>query len=133
MDPAEELRQKYIHCPIKPDQVAGLWEAEDPIDLCQDFLLEFLQDQSEAAGRNLNAYSEYEDRYEKNQELKFLAGYIVDVLVVLKHTLKLEDDCLIADILDLFWRVLDLNDKSSKASDGSAVKNRTQTLMDGLS
>ena len=50
-----------------------------------------MNDQSEKQGGDINAYDENENRYEPNQELKWLADYLVNSLVLSKSDLHLED------------------------------------------
>ena len=44
------------------------------------------------AGTNLNAFNENEKRYEVNQELNWLAQYLINGLIMIKNTLKVKDD-----------------------------------------
>ena len=70
----EELNQsasqarilKYKSYVVKPEQVDELWEAEDPVDKAQEFLLEYIDVYNEANGENIQKYDQYEKRYEPN-------------------------------------------------------------------
>lgn len=57
--------------------------------------------------KDINKYTANEMRYEPNWELKWLADYIVNGLVCLKHELKMEDTDAIAETLQALWETLD--------------------------
>jgi len=62
---------------------------------------------SEEKGMDINIYNEFEKRYEPDQELKWLANYLVQSLIFFKQDLSLENDETIADLLNTFWKTLD--------------------------
>ena len=70
-------------------------------------LLEHIGTQSQKSNTDLNAFSENENRYEPNQELKWLGNFLVDALVLCKHDLKIEDNVTSALVIDAMWRTLD--------------------------
>lgn len=75
---ASQIRaEKYRLFLIKPEQVTGVWESEDPNAAVTELLLEHLVVLSEERGRDLQFYSEFESRYEPGQELKWLSDYVV--------------------------------------------------------
>jgi len=102
-----ELKAKYEVYVVGPDQVDDLWNSEDPCNTAQDMLLEHLAVLSEKAGQDLNAFDQNENRYEKNQELKWLADFVVNALVHCKHDLKMDDPIHIAEVIECLWKTLD--------------------------
>ena len=67
--------------------------------MAQDYIQEYLDAKIKSSGKNINEYNENEKRYEPNQELKILADYVVNGLVVIKHDIALADADACADML----------------------------------
>jgi len=74
---------------------------------CQELIQDYLKVYSTQNSKDIQKYNETEMRYEPNMELKWLADYIVNGLVFLKHDLKLEDQDGIAETLQALWETLD--------------------------
>jgi len=63
-------------------------------------------------------------------ELKWLADYLVNGLVLLKHELKMEDNDAIAETLQALWSTLDfLNITDEIGQGGKAVNSRFMVLQ----
>jgi len=110
----EELKQYWRKYVVKPDMVEELWKDDDPVTIAEDMILEHIEvlGQDSSQGKDYNQYNEFEKRYEHNQELKWLAKFIVESLILLKHDLKMENEETIAELLNIFWKTLDfLNGK----------------------
>ena len=75
--------------------------------MAQELLIEYIPLYGEHLGQRINYYSENEMRYEPNQELSWLADFIVNGLVLLKHDLAMDNDEKIADVLKCLWDTLD--------------------------
>ena len=88
----EFSRKNYDEYVVKPNQILELWYSENPIDFCQELLEAHLNFLSKSAGIDINAFNENEKRYELNQELKWLAQYLINGLIMIKNTLKVRDD-----------------------------------------
>jgi hypothetical protein len=41
---------------VKPEQVDELWDAENPVDKAQEFLLEYIDDYNETNGTDIQKY-----------------------------------------------------------------------------
>ena len=72
-------------------------------------------------GFDINEYDELEKRFEPNCELKWLADYFVNALVLCKHTLKIETDDLCADIVDMLWKTMDYKNIWEEVTGGGAA------------
>jgi len=110
----EELKQYWRKYVVKPDMVEELWKDDDPVAIAEDMILEHIEvlSQDSPQGKDFNHYNEFEKRYEHNQELKWLAKFIVESLILLKHDLKMENEETVAELLNTFWKTLDfLNGK----------------------
>jgi len=107
MTESQERLAKYRLFVVKPEDVEPLWNAEDPCKFCQDLLQDYMSVYSSELKKDINAYSANEMRYEPHWELKWLADYIVNGLVLLKHDLKMEDCDGIAETLNALWETLD--------------------------
>ena len=57
--------------------------------------------------KNINTYSENENRYEPNQELKWLGDYLVNGLILLKSDLGIVETEINCDALHVLWKTLD--------------------------
>lgn len=135
ISPEEEERikreEKYSKFMIKPDQIEDLWNAEDPCQVAQDHINEYLDAKSKGSGKNINAYNENEKRYEPNQELKILADYVVNGLVVIKQDLSFTDADACADLLQILWDTLNFLDYNPKTFQ-EAVQSRFDFLLENV-
>ena len=122
--------EKYKLFVVKPEDVNPLWEAEDPSTMAQELLKDFLPVFSESLGGiDINYFSENETRYEPNQELKWLADFLINGLVLLKHDLAMEDVESISDVLQAMWETLDfMNVDDQLDQGGAAVHGRFTNL-----
>ena len=84
---------------------------------------------SEKTGQNLNAFDQNEDRYEKNQELKWLADFIVNSLVLCKHDLKMEDPVQISEVVETLWKTLDYQNIEDEIENGGAAVHGRFTFL----
>ena len=135
ISPEEEERikreEKYSKFMIKPEQIDELWNAEDPCQLAQTYIQEYLDDKIKSSGKDINAYNENEKRYEPNQELKILADYVVNGLVVIKHDMSLKDADACADMLQILWDTLNFLDYNP-AKFQDAVQSRYDFLLENI-
>ena len=95
---AQERKAKYRLYVVKPEEIDNLWFAEDPSAHVQELLAEHLGE-LKSENKNVNAYSENEDRYEPRQELKWLGDYLVNGLILLKSDLAIVETDLTCDLL----------------------------------
>ena len=47
---------KYKSYVVKPEQIDELWDAENPVDKAQEFLLEYIDDYNETNGTDIQKY-----------------------------------------------------------------------------
>lgn len=133
MSESKERLSKYKLFVVKPEQVDELWNSEDPIAFASELILEHLSVLSEERGQDVNKYSDTEKRYEPNQELKWLSDYLVNSLILLKHTLALEDADTVAEALNALWKTLDfLNVTDEIENGGAAVHSRYNVLQEEM-
>lgn len=119
---------------VKPEEVQNLWDHDDPCIYCQELLQEFLVVYKEQKGKDINKYDENEKRYEPKMELKWLADYLVNALVLLKHELNMENNDAVAEALQVFWDSLDfLNINEEMEGGGKAVNSRFMIMQNGVS
>ena len=84
-------------------------------------------------GESINAFDDCENRYEPNQELKWLGDYLINSLVLCKNELGLESNEIISRLVELLWGTLDFKNCSDQISrGGSAVHERFNFLQRGL-
>jgi len=95
-------------------------------------LLEYLDTCSEDAGKNIQVYNEFEKRYEPNMELKWLADYLLNGLVLIKHTLCLTDTDATAEVLQALWETLDFQNIKDEMDGGKAIHGRFMILQSNL-
>ena len=82
---------------------------------------------------NLNVYSEFEGRYEPGQELKWMADYLVQSLVLVMGDCQISEPTLVADLLNVLWKTLDFTNVSEKIEGGgAAVHSRFKFLKSQL-
>ena len=84
---------------------------------------------SERTGQDLNAFDQNEDRFERNQELKWLADFIVNALVVCKHDLQMEDPANIAEVVEIMWKTLDYRNLEDEIENGGAAVHGRFTFL----
>lgn len=75
------------------------------------------------------AWDEFEKRFENN-ELKWIADFVVNNLVFVKTTLKLSNAKTEAEVLQLLWETLDLFGPDQDVE--SAIQSRYKILREGL-
>lgn len=129
---AQERKAKYRLYVVKPEEIDNLWFAEDPSAHVQELLAEHLGE-LKSENKNVNAYSENEDRYEPRQELKWLGDYLVNGLILLKSDLAIVETDLTCDLLQVLWKTLDFqNTRDSVGNGGAAVHGRFSYLQEQL-
>ena len=84
---------------------------------------------SEKSGEDLNSYSDLENRYEPNQELKWLADFIVNVVVLCKHDLKIENPEIVAETVEAMWKTLDYHNIQDEVENGGAAIHGRYTFL----
>lgn len=98
---------------VRPDSIDGLWEAEEPQKVAQKLLLEYVEDVSQATGKDWRSWDENEMRFEAN-ELKWIADYMIHALVFIKSDLAIADSTCASHIMQVLWSTLDLlNDQQT--------------------
>lgn len=80
-------------------------------------------------GRDLVSWDEFESRFEAN-ELKWIADFVVNNMVFVKTTLKIDDTVCISKILAAFWTTLDLFGPADELE--AALASRYEKLHQSL-
>ena len=124
--PEEEV---YAECVLFPSHISQVWESEQPNQAVQQHLLNYIDRISQTHDRKYQDWDEFENRYEPS-ELKWLADFELHNLIFLKETLKLEDDVIVTETLDVLWRTLDLFSSDTELKDAAAF--RFNKLREGL-
>ena len=69
---------------VRPEQVADIWEAEEPNQVAQKLILDHFEFMRETQGVDVMQWDENENRYEPN-ELKWIASYLVEAVVFTRN------------------------------------------------
>ena len=91
---------------VHPHDVDSIWTAEDSIDATCKILFTFFEEYKDKKGIDLQAHTQYENRYE-NSELRWLASYIVNNMVFVKSDLGIENPKAVALMLHVMWEALE--------------------------
>ena len=84
---------------------------------------------SEKSQTDLNAYSDLENRYEPNQELKWLGDFIVNVVILCKHDMKVENPEIVAEVVESLWKTLDYHNIQDEVDNGGAAIHGRFTFL----
>jgi hypothetical protein len=113
---------------VEADQIKAVWDDPNPNLAVQKLLVDFIKELGFSKGQDYMAWDEFEVRY-TNNELKWIADYLVNCLVFIKTNLKVEKHE--AVVLHLFWTTLDLF--SHQDGIEKAIESRYDILQAGIS
>ena len=116
---------------VKPEVVSDFWEAQDPNDFAKSLVLAHADEVSEATGEDWRTWDETQDRFE-NDELKWIADFVVRNLVFVKSDLGIETPEAISHVMQVMWKTLDLLNADASDNIATATQERYTQLRNGL-